>query len=101
LTAQQERHFTDPQPTTAGGSYRSELDTDAYDCDGQRIAAISHVKYAGEKLTGDVIEKVDHPSPSDYEWSTPTAGSPVDQVLKMVCRLEAAKNDTMRHPGLR
>ena len=73
----------------------------AYDCDGQRIAAISHVKYAGEKLSGDIVEQVEHSSPTGYAWSTPTAGSPMDQVLKMVCRLAAAKNDTMRHPGLR
>jgi hypothetical protein len=88
-TARQKILFSSPQQTTKGASFRSQLDVYAYDCARNRTAHVSYLRYEGADLTGSVVDKMEHSSPSDYEWITPTTGSVLEAARKLVCGLAA------------
>ena len=91
-TTKQKTLFSSPQKNGAGAAFRSELDVYAYDCTASRTALVSYTRYEGENLTGIVVERIEHSSPSEYEWTTPTAGSVLESARKIVCRLAAIDN---------
>jgi hypothetical protein len=91
-TARQKTLFSSPQKTPKDASFRSELDVYAYDCIGNRTALVSYTRYEGEDLAGSVVDKMEHSSPSDYEWTTPTSGSVLEAARKIVCGLAAMRS---------
>jgi hypothetical protein len=90
-TDRQKTLFSSPQKTSGGGSFRSELDVYAYDCQGNRVALVSYTRYEGENLAGSVVDKMEHSSANEYEWSTPTSGSVLERASKIVCSLIAIR----------
>ncbi len=90
-TARQKTLFSAPQQAAAGGAFRSELDLYAYDCAVSRTALVSYTRYEGENLAGTVVEKIEHSSPNEYDWTTPTAGSVLEKSLRIVCGLVAIR----------
>jgi hypothetical protein len=91
-TARQKTLYSSPQNTPKGVSFRSELDIYAYDCAGNRTALVSYARYEGADLAGAVVDKMEHSSPSDYEWITPTNGSVLEAGRKIVCGLAAMRS---------
>ena len=91
-TARQKTLFSSPQRTSTGASFRSELDVYAYDCTVSRTALVSYTRYDGENLAGTVVEKLEHSSPSEYEWTTPTTGSVLERSRQIVCSLAALRS---------
>jgi hypothetical protein len=90
-TDRQKTLYSSPQKTSAGASFRSELDVYAYDCRANRTALVSYSRYEGENLAGAVVDKLEHASANDYEWSTPTSGSVLERASKIVCGLVAMR----------
>lgn len=90
-TARQKTLFSTPQQTSAGTSFRSELDVYAYDCTANRTALVSYTRYDGEGLTGAVVDKMEHSSAAEYQWVTPTAGTVLESARKLVCGLAAMR----------
>ncbi len=91
-TARQKTLFSAPQSTAGGAAFRSELDVYAYDCIASRTALVSYARYEGENLAGTVVDNMKHSSPSEYEWTTPTAGSVLEASQKIVCSLAAMRS---------
>jgi len=91
-TDKQKTLYSSPQKTATGASFRSELDVYAYDCRANRTALVSYVRYEGENLAGSVVDKLEHSSASDYDWSTPTPGSVLERASKIVCGLVAIRS---------
>ena len=91
-TDRQKTLYSSAQKTSTGASFRSELDVYAYDCRGNRTALVSYSRYEGENLAGSVVDKLEHASPSDYEWRTPPSGSVLERASKIVCGLVAIRS---------